>query len=244
MRSTISFPPFNNRDTGTDWMEQGPPWWTVRLTSRHLARWNHVLIPGKKSDRDRLRRTFLGRGVALVFGIAQAYSREGRALWLVAIPVGCAGLDVHLSQVHQLFAMLLGLLVASAVVRPWFRVSGLRAEVRGPGRVAVGAFARFDIRLHNASRTRLASLRIERPFLPWDGRWHGRAPGVVLLGPGERARVRAEAAFAARGEHHLDGFEVGAVVPLGLAVGPRCATDGPRFLVVPRVANVRGYWEL
>jgi uncharacterized protein (DUF58 family) len=218
--------------------QRRPRWWPARLTARRLARYNHVLIPEKKSDRDRLRRTALGRCLMLVFAAIQAYSREGRVLWLLALGVGCAGLDVYLSQVHQLFAMLVGLLVASALVRPWFRVRGLRAELRGPARVAVGAPARFDVQLRNEGGAGLASLRVECPFLPWDGSWHRLPEGVALLLPGQRAGVTAEATFQARGEHHLDAFEVGALVPLGLAVGPRCATQGPRFLVLPEVANV------
>jgi uncharacterized protein (DUF58 family) len=209
-----------------------------RLNSRRLARYNHILVPGKKAERDRLRRTLIGRILTLVFATIRSYSREGRVLWLLAVPVGCAGMDVYFSQTHQLFAILVGLLLASALVRPWFRVPGLRATVRAPTRVTIGAPARFDICLCNDGRAHLSSLRVERPFLPWDGRWQGEAAAVASVAPGERACVSAEATFVARGEHHLDAFEVGALVPLGLAVGPRCATDGPRFLVVPQVANL------
>jgi hypothetical protein len=106
-----------------------------RLNSRRLARYNHILVPGKKAERDRLRRTLIGRILTLVFATIRSYSREGRVLWLLAVPVGCAGMDVYFSQTHQLFAILVGLLLASALVRPWFRVPGLRATVRAPTRV-------------------------------------------------------------------------------------------------------------
>ena len=46
------------------------------------------------------------------------------------------------------------------------------------------------------------------------------------------------ATFSHRGEHHLDPFRVGAVVPFGLAQGPSAHSPGSRFVVVPRVARV------
>jgi uncharacterized protein (DUF58 family) len=212
-------------------------WW-AGLSSRRLRRLNHVLIPEKKPDRDRLRRSRLGRVFGFLLGIVQAHSREGRALLLLAVPVGCAGIDVRFTQTHQLFTMLVGLLLAALLLRPMFRVTGLRATVRAPHRVAVGASVRLDVRLCNEGSTVLTSLRVEPPFLPWDGEWLCRPRGVPVLEPGARAVVTAEAAFAARGEHHLDPFEIGRLVPFGLTVGPRRATVGARFLVVPQVANV------
>src|SRR5262249_31367271 len=40
------------------------------------------------------------------------------------------------------------------------------------------------------------------------------------------------------GLHHLDPFTAAAVVPLGLACGPRRSSDGVKLYVVPKIANV------
>ncbi len=207
-------------------------------SSRRWARLNHVLIPERKDDRDRYRNSPLGRVMRVAFATLEAYSKEGRALLLLSVLVGCSSLDVRFTQGHQLFAMLVGLLLASLLVRPLFGSRGLRVTVRSPQRVAVGAPARFDLLLENGGHRRLTSLRIERPFLPWDGSWQNEVKGVAELPPGERTQVTANATFVARGEHHLDHFEVGALVPLGLAIGPKRVSSGVRFLVVPQVANV------
>ena len=212
-------------------------WW-LQDTARRLSRWNHVLIPDTKAERDRLRKHRLVRLLGAPFWILQALSREGRVLLLLAFGVGCAGLDVRFTQIHQLFAMLAGLLAAAVLLRPFFRASHVQGEVRGPDRVGVGAPARFDVRLVNRGEGALDNLRVRRPFLPWDGKWHTRPDGVRLLESGARMTVSATATFSARGEHHLDSFEICTLLPLGLSVGPQQLTPGTRFLVVPRVANV------
>jgi uncharacterized protein (DUF58 family) len=206
--------------------------------SRRWARVNHILIPERKDERDRYRRSPLGRALRVAFSAIEAYSREGRALLLLSVLVGCSSLDVRFTQGHQLFAMLVGLLFMSLLVRPFFGSRHLRVAIQSAERVAAGMPARFDVVLENAGPRRLTSLRVERPFLPWDGRWLRDVDGVAELLPGGRARVTTSATFVARGEHHLDHFEVGALVPLGLAVGPKRTSAGVRFLVVPPVANV------
>ncbi|GEM_PF-530670 len=212
--------------------------WRRWRSSRTLERLNHVLIPGKKADRDRYRNGLLGRLLRLAFVGVEGYTREGRALLLLTALVGCSGIDVRSSQAHQLFAMLVALLLASLLARPLFRTPGLRVAVTAPARVMAGAPARFDLRCCNDGPRRHLNLEVELPFLPWDGRWLHPVTGVPVLERGARACVTATATFVARGEHHLDSFVVGALVPLGLAVGRRRNADVPRFLVVPRVANV------
>jgi uncharacterized protein (DUF58 family) len=212
--------------------------WRRLRESQTLARINHVLIPQTKAERDRWRRSASGRAWGLVGSWFGAYSREGRSLLLVSVLVGCSSLDARFTQVHELFAMLVAVLAVSLVARPWFRVTGLEAKVLSPARVTVGLPSHFEVVLTHRGSAPLASLRIEEPFLPWDGQWVRRAVGVDHLAPGERKTVVAAATFSARGEHHLDGFDIGALVPLGLALGGTKATDGPRFLVVPRVAQV------
>jgi uncharacterized protein (DUF58 family) len=81
-------------------------------------------------------------------------------------------------------------------------------------------------------------LRFGGPFLPWDGTWTSRAPAELLLAPGATAEATMRARFVARGLHHLDAFTAAIAVPLGLACGPRIASDGLKVYVVPRIANV------
>jgi uncharacterized protein (DUF58 family) len=207
-------------------------------SERALRRLNHILIPQDKESRDRYRRTFAARALAPLVVLGTGLSREGRALFGMTFLVGLAGLDVGQSQVYLLFAMLAGLTTASLVARPLFRATGVALEVEAPPRVTAGARMQLLVRLENRGTAPRLSLRVSGPFLPWDGRWHRQPEGVARLAPGERATVTAEASFLARGEHHLDAFEAAALTPLGLATGPRVESDGARFLVVPRRANV------
>ncbi len=72
-----------------------------------------------------------------------------------------------------------------------------------------------------------------------DGEWVTMRKTVAELPPGATRRVPLTATFSARGEHHLGTLDVGALVPGGIAVGPRRQTTDCRFLVLPRVAPVR-----
>jgi len=212
--------------------------WGIVGSRRALLRLNHIFIPEKKPDRDRVRKRLAWRLLAAPFALYIALSREGRALALFTIFVGFAGLDVRQSQVYFLFAILAGLLLASLLARPFFQAPRLGMHVDAPARVSVGESARFLIHLHNEGERRLLGLRVMGPFLPWDGKWTRFPDGVAAIEPGARATVFSEASFVARGEHHLDAFEVAPLVPLGLALGARRESEGVRFLVVPRIADL------
>jgi uncharacterized protein (DUF58 family) len=205
---------------------------------RALARLNHVLVPADKTGRDRARKSIFVRAFGPLVVLGSGLSREGRALFGMTMLVGLAGLDVGQSQVYLLFAMLAGLLLTSLVSRPFYRVDGIELRVDAPARVEAGEPMQLVVRLENTGSVPRLSLRMSSPFLPWDGRWVEQPEGVRRLAPGERASVVAKARFVARGEHHLDSFEVAALTPMGLATGPRRSSDGARFLVVPRRANV------
>jgi uncharacterized protein (DUF58 family) len=82
------------------------------------------------------------------------------------------------------------------------------------------------------------ALRVRGPFLTWDGTWIARAPNDVHVRPGRSESVTMRARFAARGMHHLDPFEAAAVLPFGLALGPRVESSSVKVYVVPRIANV------
>jgi uncharacterized protein (DUF58 family) len=211
---------------------------TVFRSRRRLARLNHVLIPEKKPDRDRLRRRWVWRLATPLFAVHSALSPEGRALLLLTFLVGLASVDVMRTQVYLLFGALAGIVLASIALRPLFRARGVQVSVENAARVSVGEAQRFLIHVDNAGPKSALGLRVGGPFLPWDGVWAASPPGIAALAPGRRETVVAEARFSARGEHHLDPFEVAMLVPLGVAVGPRTYTGGARFLVVPRIADV------
>jgi uncharacterized protein (DUF58 family) len=135
---------------------------------------------------------------------------------------------------------MVGLLFGAFVLRPFYRLSKCRIDVVAAPRVSAHERQEFTVTIHNTSERDMTSLRVERPFLPWDGRWIGEPIGVAVVPAHGTRQVRAAAIFVERGEHHLDPFEMAALVPLGLAVGKRIGSSGCRFLVVPRLAFVTG----
>jgi uncharacterized protein (DUF58 family) len=205
----------------------------------NLARLNHILIPNTKEDRDRFRRTRFARlAVQPLARTWFALTDEGRGLLALSMLASLSGLDVIRGQNHLLWAFSFSLLVASLMVRPLFRIRGLRIGVDGPARVSVGGEARFRIELANHGERDIGSLRLRRPFLPWDGSWLGGDDALPGLPVGERVVASAVGRFVARGRHHIDPFGAAALVPLGLAVGPVKESRGARFVVVPRIARI------
>ncbi len=211
-----------------------------RSLRRRWARANHVLIPETAAERDRLRRSWIGRFFGLVFAFAERVSSEGGPFLLLAGLSSLAALDVMRTQIYVAWGALAGLLVASLAWSTAYRLVGVRANVLVPRRVVQGTPTTFAVILENEGEREHASLRVRGPFLPWDGTYSRRPSGVARLPAGGRARVEAELVFQSRGAHHLDTFSVQALVPLGLALGPPTHTDEPRFLVVPKVARVAG----
>jgi len=203
------------------------------------ARLNHVLIPSTKEGRDRFRN---GRLARLVVGpLARTWlslTDEGRGLLALSMAASLIGLDVAHGQNHLLWALCFSLLTASVAARPLLGLGGVRVDVEGPGRVAVGADARFRIRVANESERVHTGLRVQLPFLPWDGSWVGAERRIAALPAHGRVTAQATARFVERGHHHLDPFGVGALVPLGLATGPVRESRGTRFVVVPRILPV------
>ena len=204
----------------------------------NFARLNHVLIPGTKEGRDRLRSGWIGK---LAWPVAATYSAltdEGRMVSILMVIVGGFGVDVRNTELYVLWAMLAGILAASVAVRPLYALRGVRVAVSAPRRVLVGEELVFGVTITNDGPRDLSAVRVSGPFLPWDGRWTGASPGLSRLKRGDSARVELRARFVARGEHHLDPFRAAALVPFGLAQGRGLATTGTRFLVLPRIARV------
>lgn len=202
----------------------------------NLARINHIFIPQRSDQRDRYRRGLPGLLILPFAYVQGAFTREGRALIGIAILVGVAGLDVGNSQVYLLWAALSGVLLGSLLARPLYSMKGARLRVVAPRRATAFEPVHFDLEIE--SDRLLRAVRVETPFLPWDGRWLGRPPGVASVDAGGRSRTTVAGRFIERGEHHLDPFSARSMVPFGLAAGSAVRSGACRFLVLPRAANV------
>jgi len=204
----------------------------------NFARLNHILIPSTREDRERLRRSFLVRAARPLVWLYHALSDEGRALSVLTLFVGTAGMEVRKTQLHILWGALVGLLVGSLLMRRFFRLRRVRLTATTPPRVAIGETLTINLSLRNASERDYHTLRIRAPFLPWDGTWLSPEPQIAQLTAHGSARCEMQARFIERGEHQLDLFHAGALVPLGLALGPLVDSTPCRFVVVPKIARV------
>ena len=211
-----------------------------------FARLNHILIPKTKDERDRLRQGRLGRLVVPMIGVWGSLTDEGRTLAVVAPIAGAVAVDVQRTSAYYVFSILVGLLLGSVIVARGLSLHRTTVRVSVPRRVTVGDEATFTISCHRendpasaaSNDGRAVALRVRGPFLPWDGSWAGPPPVEMTVGAGEKAETTMRARFVARGLHHLDPFTAARVAPLGLACGPRTASDGVKVYVVPRIANV------
>lgn len=206
--------------------------------SVNFARLNHILIPATKAGRDRFRNGRLARIARPALWLYERLSDEGRAVAVAASLALALGLDVLRMSSYFVGLPVVALFAAALHASRAFAIDDVDLEVIAPRRVALGEPTTFDVVLTNRGELPALSLRVRGPFLPWDGRFVGELPRLAVLAPGAEARLELRAKFAARGEHHLDPFQVASVGPLGIAMGPARATSGVRFLVVPRVAEV------
>ncbi|HEX2679085.1 MAG TPA: DUF58 domain-containing protein [Polyangiales bacterium] len=203
----------------------------------NFARLNHILIAPTKHERDRFRNTRAGRVFVAMFRYWEMFSTEGHFLlgfWLLG---GLVSMNT-VTRGYQLWSVITGALLAGVAMRGYFRLRGTTLQVVAPRRATVGEEVSLQLRLHNTGSDPQRAIRIERPFLPWDGSYVGPRGSIASLKPGERAERTVRLRFIARGEHHLDPFSVRALVPLGLTMGNPVRSDGTRLLVVPRIAPV------
>lgn len=203
-----------------------------------FQRWNHILIPSTKTERDRYRLSRFGRLLGPFVWLYDALTEEGRVLAVASVVVGAFGLDVHNTEVHVLWSTLTALLVASLLLTGPYRLAGVRLEVSGPRRVSLGQAITFTATVKNDGPRDHHAVRVNGPFLPWDGTFVTPPPRLARVPVGESASVTISAKFVARGEHHLDPFAVHALVPLGLARGKGTESGGVKFIVVPKLAAV------
>ncbi|MFO0602715.1 MAG: DUF58 domain-containing protein [Polyangiales bacterium] len=210
----------------------------ARARRLNFARLNHILIPTTAAERERWRASRAGRFFRPLGRFYEALTLEGQVAITLSMFLGALSLDVGGVDCHLLWAPLTAAQALSLVAARWYGLAGCTLDVALPQRVVAGEAVHFSVTLHNRTGRALHALRVDGPFLPWDGRWTGARAGLPTVAPGASATVTLAATFSHRGEHHLDPFRVGAVVPLGLAQGRAVHSSGSRFVVVPRVARV------
>lgn len=209
-----------------------------------FARLNHILIPKGKEERDRWRRSWIGRATMPLFGLFWgSLSDEGRLLLLSTVMLGALSADVRATTGYVFFSVVVGVIVGSLAASRVLRIRDVKVTVDAPRRVTIGEPVTFTI-----SCTRVPAkgvpvserqeIRVRGPFLPWDGRWLGDPPPEIVVPDRGAASAKMRARFVARGLHVLDSFTAAAVVPGGLACGPRQSSDEVKIHVVPRVAKV------
>jgi uncharacterized protein (DUF58 family) len=205
----------------------------------NFGKLNHILIPGTRDGRDRLRHS---RAARLLGPLTRAYlglTVAGRFLAVFSVAALLFSLSLQRTQNYLLWAAVFSLLAASLAARRVFRLPGVTLGVEAPARVPARTPACFTLRIENAGPLDEHALELRPPFLPWDGAWLATLAPVASLPAGGLQLRTLSATFVERGPHHLDPFEVTALVPLGIARGPAVASGGARFLVTPYVAPVR-----
>jgi uncharacterized protein (DUF58 family) len=210
----------------------------ARARRPNLARLNHILIPTTAAERERWRASRAGRFFRPLGRLYESLTLEGQLALTLSVFVGALSVDVGGADAHLLWAPLAAVQALSLLAARWFALPGVTLDVALPPRVVAGEPVHFTVALHNRSPAARHALRVDGPFLPWDGRWITPRAGLPVVAPGATAAVTLTASFSHRGEHHLDPFRVGALVPFGLAQGPAVHSGGSRFVVVPRVARV------
>jgi uncharacterized protein (DUF58 family) len=210
-----------------------------------FARLNHILIPEGYEGRDRFRKSYFGRVVVPVVSFLWgSYTDEGRTLAFVTVLVGAFSIEAQRSTAYVLFSILTGLLAASLIASRRVKADNLSLVVNAPRRITIGDDVTFTLHcafLPTARRDATHArhpIRVRGPFLPWDGSWVDEAPAELVVPDEGDAQTVMRARFISRGLHHLDPFTAAAVVPGGLACGPRIRSESVKFHVVPRIANV------
>lgn len=212
--------------------------WLERLREVNYAKLNYILIPSTKEERER----FLNSRSAKVFqwslNVVYTFSREGRLLLLFWMLLSVVSINVSFTQYYVLWSVLTSILFASFVLRWFVDIKGLKVSVRSPSRVTRGEDVHFTLELTNTLDVPIQALRIERPFMPWDGTYKGERPKLPHLDAYGTTSLTTLASFVARGEHYIDAFTIRALTPFGMCLGKPIATEGKHFLVIPKIANV------
>lgn len=205
----------------------------------NFSKLNYILIPATKEERERFRSSRSGKFFRFVFSLYFVFSQEGRVLlffWLIA---SMLSINIGFTQYYISWSVMTGLLLCSVVLRRGVSLGDVQLTFQSPPRVTVGDPLHLKLTFRNQSKTHThQAIRIERPFLPWDGKYLDERPSIQHLAPGQNVTCTVTARFIARGEHHLTAPSARALAPFGLALSPPIFGQELQFLVIPKIAEV------
>ncbi|TNE48548.1 MAG: DUF58 domain-containing protein [Deltaproteobacteria bacterium] len=205
----------------------------------NLNKLNYILIPKNRVEWDELRKSRRGRVFRWIYNAYFVFSQEGRVLLFLWMLLSALSINIGFTQYYVVWSVLTGLLLGSVLLRRFVKMDGVSASFTGPPRVTRGEEVFFSVEFHNQSGQIHQAIRVERPFLPWDGKYFSPRLSIDQLEPGQTQVREIVATFQARGEHHLDPISGRALAPLGLALSePVSSTSSVHFLVVPQIADV------
>lgn len=204
----------------------------------NFQRLNYILIPDTKAGRDRWRNSRAARVLGPVGELLYSITVEGQIASVLCFAAALAGLDVRETDAHMAFCALTGMLLASIVSARWVVLRDVTLTVHCPPRVTVGETLSLVLSVDNRGAAPIQALRIQGPFLSWDGTWISRTPSLARVEPGAVGSVQSTVRFIERGEHWIDPFRLAALAPFGFCLGPPVRSGGVHFMVVPKVARV------
>lgn len=199
-----------------------------------LRELNYILIPRSNETWQAWRRTRIGRLMWWLTGPARVLTATGRVLAVATLMGAAAGVDVGGSLLYMVFAGLFSMLFVAYLTRSFARLPAIELTVEAPERVEQGRAATLTVVLRNTSTRGAYALRLQGPFLPWDGDWIGPTPSLEALGPQQEARLELRIKFLSRGDRLVGQLALCSVRPLGLVRGPNLYTAPVRLMVVPR----------
>jgi uncharacterized protein (DUF58 family) len=204
----------------------------------NLSKLNHILIPKKSEDLERMRRAWYAKYAYTFVYFFFMFSTEGQWLLIGWVMLSALSINVEFTQYYVVWSVVTGLLFASLLLRRGLILRGVSLHFTAPPRVTVGEEVHLLVEIHNQGDSPHQALRIERPFLSWDGRYLNPRPFVEHIAPQQSLLCPVKARFVARGEHNLGAASVRALTPLGFGLGPPVYSEPLRFLVIPRIAQV------
>lgn len=213
----------------------------MTLPRLNLRRLNYILIRG---DADSWETWLTGRSGRLVLALIAPFvvlTPEGGVVAVTALLTGAAGVDVHFTRIYLVFCGLFSMLIAAYLARFIFaRPGALTLSAWAPARVSAGEPIVVTLELTNPNPRPLWVLRVQGPFLAWDGRWLVRRPTVPMLDAGARVRLESKLVLTERGQRPIGRFSVASVRPLGLVRGKLVRSAPVRIIVVPRTFAIEG----
>lgn len=213
----------------------------MTLRPPNLRRLNYILIRGDADAWETWLSGRFGRFMRMLLAPFIVLTPEGGVVAVTALLTGAAGVDVHFTRIYLVFCGLFGLLIAAYLGRFIFaRPGALTLSAWAPTRVASGVPVVITLEVSNPNPKPLWVLRIQGPFLAWDGRWLVRRPTVPVLAAGAKARVESTLVLTERGQRPIGRFSVASVRPLGLVRGKSIYSEPVRIIVVPRTLAIEG----